>query len=211
MSAAVVDQVIAAAPLDLRHSELALLSCLARIAGPDGRPRWPVGTAQLVRMTRYSEASIKRARRRLVERGLVRVLRRGHGDTRTEYAVSMPVREAAEPVENQVARAHGDPPPGVAVTPPYQVLTRDTPLPQAAPRLGGLSSPACRRAARRGRPCGRCRRCATNPRAENRALALARPPWCGSCDERIRYLDADGDAPSRCPACHPAMTSRRTA
>jgi hypothetical protein len=34
--------------------------------------------------------------------------------------------------------------------------------------------------------------------------ALARPPWCGACDERTRMLGRyDGDAPSRCLRCHP--------
>jgi hypothetical protein len=39
----------------------------------------------------------------------------------------------------------------------------------------------------------------------------ARPPWCGSCDERTRLVSAEHGAAGRCPACHPlrAETRRR--
>jgi hypothetical protein len=39
-----------------------------------------------------------------------------------------------------------------------------------------------------------------------RQLAVARrarPPWCGTCDERTRMRGLDGETPARCPACHP--------
>jgi len=31
-----------------------------------------------------------------------------------------------------------------------------------------------------------------------------RPPWCGRCDKITRLTGMDGDAPSRCMACHPS-------
>lgn len=37
----------------------------------------------------------------------------------------------------------------------------------------------------------------------------ARPPWCGSCDQRTRRRQhADGDDAGRCPACHPLADAR---
>jgi hypothetical protein len=32
---------------------------------------------------------------------------------------------------------------------------------------------------------------------------LARPPWCGQCDQRTRMTGFDGDAPGPCPRCRP--------
>jgi hypothetical protein len=32
-------------------------------------------------------------------------------------------------------------------------------------------------------------------------VAVARPPWCGECDETTRMLDMDTDQPRRCPQC----------
>lgn len=53
-------------------------------------------------------------------------------------------------------------------------------------------------------PASRCRGCGTSPRqlrAAADAEARAKPPWCGSCDERTRLVDDEG--PRRCPSCHP--------
>jgi Helix-turn-helix domain len=40
---------------------------------------------------------------------------------------------------------------------------------------------------------------------------LARPPWCGECDQVTRMLGFDGDAPRPCPRCKPAAVGSRAA
>ena len=37
---------------------------------------------------------------------------------------------------------------------------------------------------------------------------VARPPWCGQCDERTRMTGFDSDTPGPCPRCKPAAGSR---
>ena len=41
--------------------------------------------------------------------------------------------------------------------------------------------------------------------------AARRPPWCGTCDQRTRMLDYDGDAPRPCPRCNPTAAASRKA
>ena len=38
---------------------------------------------------------------------------------------------------------------------------------------------------------------------------LARPPWCGECDQATRMLGFDGDAPRPCPRCKSAAINSR--
>jgi hypothetical protein len=38
---------------------------------------------------------------------------------------------------------------------------------------------------------------------------LARPPWCGECDQVTRMLGFDGDAPRPCSRCKPAVAASR--
>jgi hypothetical protein len=38
----------------------------------------------------------------------------------------------------------------------------------------------------------------------------ARRPWCGECDQVMRMLGFDGDAPRPWPRCKPATTPSRT-
>ena len=44
-----------------------------------------------------------------------------------------------------------------------------------------------------------------------RGSLLARPPWCGQCDEVTRMLGFDGDAPRPCPRCKPWIVASRVA
>ena len=41
-----------------------------------------------------------------------------------------------------------------------------------------------------------------------RGSLLARPPWCGQCDEVTRMLGFDGDAPRRLPALQAVVAAR---
>jgi hypothetical protein len=42
---------------------------------------------------------------------------------------------------------------------------------------------------------------ADHPRAELRMAIDRRPPWCGQCDQKTRWLDPNADLPRKCPRC----------
>lgn len=80
----------------LTHSAYAVYDLIARMALPDGTLRWPLGNAQLVRETGYSERTISRARRELVDRGLVEVVGGGVHHDRLEVRLVLPAASTQE-------------------------------------------------------------------------------------------------------------------
>jgi hypothetical protein len=90
----------------LRPSERSVLDHLARMALPDGSMRWACGDDQLVRETGYCARTIKRARKRLLELGLVELVGGGLGRMRCHYRLIVP-----EVVEVTLAATASDAPP----------------------------------------------------------------------------------------------------
>lgn len=89
-------------------SAKALLIYLASYADADGT-HLRVGTDRIVAELGWSESTVKRARRKLIEIGELIVLVQGTGSRSTEYLIPLPV-----PVDNSGTRSSG----GVNMTPP---------------------------------------------------------------------------------------------
>lgn len=93
------------AQAELSKPAHAVYTQLVVMARPNGEIRWALGDRQLRRMTPYSLASVRRARRELVHKGLLLQLQAGTGRERSQYALvpltaaieaSMPVAVGAE-------------------------------------------------------------------------------------------------------------------
>jgi hypothetical protein len=50
---------------------------------------------------------------------------------------------------------------------------------------------------------GRTRRVLAKQDPGDDPRPVAKPPWCGECDQQTRLVDRDGDHPARCIRCHP--------